>query len=340
MNISKPININKPDLLIISTAIVIALIFSVFQFVMFSEASTPNPGHSAAEIGSGTFGEVGSYIFPGASNVGIGVASPSYNLDVEGTGHFTNPVIVAEPIDPNHIATKSYVLSVLSATCIDNDGDGYGDPGDASCPNGEETDCDDNNILIYPGRTEICDNGVDDDCDTDTDCDDSECVGDPHCVVSCIDNDGDGYGVCPNCDIVNGCTHDGDDCCDSDANVYPGQTKYFSSINNCGNWDYDCNKTISKSNCSGSSCETTGYFNCFRDDCTSYDSRPSSCDISNYNVSCGESVSEEKCIDYPGGTCYTWTVYPTDPPGTVCEADFGFKWCATVTGSEDTCSCK
>lgn len=58
MNIFKPTNINKPDLLILTSAIVIILIFLVFQFVMFSEASTPNPGHSAEEIGSGAFGEV------------------------------------------------------------------------------------------------------------------------------------------------------------------------------------------------------------------------------------------------------------------------------------------
>ena len=34
-------------------------------------------------------------------------------------------------------------------TCIDNDGDGYGDPGDASCDNGPATDCDDDNINIW-----------------------------------------------------------------------------------------------------------------------------------------------------------------------------------------------
>jgi hypothetical protein len=38
-------------------------------------------------------------------------------------------------------------------SCIDNDGDGYGDPGDASCSNGSDPDCDDSNGNEYPGQT-------------------------------------------------------------------------------------------------------------------------------------------------------------------------------------------
>ena len=247
MNIPKLL---KNDKCIILGAIVIALIFSVFQFVMFSEASTPNPGHSAAEIGSGTFGEVGSYIFPGASNVGIGVASPSYNLDVQGTGRFTDNVTVATPIELNHAVTRDYV--------------------------------------------------------------DSVCGG-----VTCIDNDGDGYGVCPNCDIVNGCTHDGDDCCDSDANVYPGQTKYFSSINNCGNWDYDCSGKTEKKDCRGgctinlinkvkgySTRDCTGPLSDFATDCFT-----TSC-----SYSCGEEYDYCYCQSWNGSRdwgsiCSLWEFY-------------------------------
>lgn len=35
----------------------------------------------------------------------------------------------------------------------------------------------------------------------------------------------------------------GDDCCDEDHNVFPGQTKYFGEPNRCGNFDYDCDGT-------------------------------------------------------------------------------------------------
>jgi hypothetical protein len=48
--------------------------------------------------------------------------------------------------------------------CTDTDGDGYGNPGAAGCPNGSSTDCNDNNSLIHPGAAEKG-NNVDDDCD-------------------------------------------------------------------------------------------------------------------------------------------------------------------------------
>ena len=123
MNISKLL---KNDKYIISSAIVIALIFSVFQFVMYSEASTPNPGHSVTEIGSGTFGEVGNYIFPGASNVGIGIGStfPSYNLDVQGTGRFTDPVIVGTPTtNGSHAVTVDYLDAAIDGITGGGSGD-------------------------------------------------------------------------------------------------------------------------------------------------------------------------------------------------------------------------
>ncbi len=43
------------------------------------------------------------------------------------------------------------------STCTDNDGDGYGNPGDPSCPNGPVTDCNDNEPGQYPGHIEVCD---------------------------------------------------------------------------------------------------------------------------------------------------------------------------------------
>ena len=64
--------------------------------------------------------------------------------------------------------------------------------------------------------------------------------------IYCDDTDDDGYGVCPNCNIDHGCTYDGDDCCDTDANAKPGQTAYFSSSNDCGSWDYNCSGAVEK----------------------------------------------------------------------------------------------
>ena len=38
------------------------------------------------------------------------------------------------------------------------------------------SDCDDDNPLGYPGADEICDNGLNDDCDDDLDIDEEDCV--------------------------------------------------------------------------------------------------------------------------------------------------------------------
>ncbi len=48
--------------------------------------------------------------------------------------------------------------------CYDNDGDGYGDPANASCDQ-PELDCNDSDASINPGATEIVDSGVDENCD-------------------------------------------------------------------------------------------------------------------------------------------------------------------------------
>ena len=59
-------------------------------------------------------------------------------------------------------------------TCTDADGDGYGDPANFGCVY-PELDCDDSEYSVNPGRSEICLNGMDDDCDGDADGADSEC---------------------------------------------------------------------------------------------------------------------------------------------------------------------
>ena len=55
-----------------------------------------------------------------------------------------------------------------SVSCVDADRDGYGDPGDPSCPNGPARDCDDAHADSHPGAVEMYDQR-DNDCDGITD---------------------------------------------------------------------------------------------------------------------------------------------------------------------------
>ncbi len=54
--------------------------------------------------------------------------------------------------------------------------------------------------------------------------------------VTC-DQDGDGH-------LAEGAACGGDDCCDTDKNVHPGQTAFFTKPGACGGFDYDCSGKI------------------------------------------------------------------------------------------------
>mgnify|MGYP001616241930 CR=1 FL=1 len=93
-------------------------------------------------------------------------------------------------------------LDINSFPCADNDSDGYGNPGNAVCPNGGATDCNDNNSAIHPGATEVCDS-VDNNCDEAIDESfDADNDGKADCIDNCplisnpdqLDSDGDGKG--------------------------------------------------------------------------------------------------------------------------------------------------
>jgi hypothetical protein len=106
----------------------------------------------------------------------------------------------------------------IPETCTDDDGDGYAIEG-GGCG---LVDCDDGNADVNPGATEVCDNGIDDDCNGLVDGDD------PACLL-CTDADGDGYAIEGGaCGLV--------DCDDGNADVNPGATEV------CDNGiDDDCN---------------------------------------------------------------------------------------------------
>lgn len=77
-------------------------------------------------------------------------------------------------------ANKFQVLSQPPVTCVDNDGDTYGE----NCAAG--TDCDDNDPAVNPGAAEVCDDGKDNDCDGAVDAADSDCA--PACSITVSGN--------------------------------------------------------------------------------------------------------------------------------------------------------
>jgi len=116
------------------------------------------------------------------------------------------------------------------AECIDEDGDGYGNPSTPLCDYPGD-DCDDTNPDVNPGAAEgpdgdpTCSDTLDNDCDGDADLNDIGCV-------ECIDGDTDGYGV-----LASGnCTYPEQDCDDSDPGINPGATEICDGAdNNCVN---------------------------------------------------------------------------------------------------------
>jgi hypothetical protein len=63
-----------------------------------------------------------TFVIRNDGNVGIASSTPGYNLTVNGTGYFSQPIIVGTPTDPSHAATKAYVDSSAGTNWIQSAG--------------------------------------------------------------------------------------------------------------------------------------------------------------------------------------------------------------------------
>jgi len=124
---------------------------------------------------------------------------------------------------------------------IDNDGS-------RSCD--IPSDCNDNDPAVNPGQPEICADGKDNDCDTEID--------EVDCVVTCIDNDGDGYGTNAYLSCPNGAVND---CDDNDPAVNPGAVEGpFGQLSCTDTKDNDCDGLIDSAEaaCQGNCIDNDG----------------------------------------------------------------------------------
>lgn len=194
------------------------------------DASCPQWYHAYAQLDKPNAGSAGEKRFVCLSEdcgaepfccYNYGVSSSNVNLvkcgDKSGCG--TGPHCAPEPTN-TPIATNTPIpTSTLAPTPTNTLAP---TPTNTLAPTNTPTTC------LADGET----------CSADGDC----CSG--HCYD---DTDGDGYTATDSPKICHADNYIGTgDCCDTDADSYPGATSYHTTTNNCGSWDWDCNGTIRK----------------------------------------------------------------------------------------------
>ncbi len=268
-----------------------------------------------------------------------------------------NDPCTADDCDPDAGCTH---VELCCDNGSDDDGDGYPDCSDGDCfvdndgdghdvlPCGD--DCDDTDVKVHPGATEICDDGVDNNCNGWNDCEDPVCLvdadGDGHDALPCgddcddlapavhpgaqelcsdgRDNDCDGPVDCNDNDCLVDADYDGydalpcgPDCNDGDQGINPG------AIENCTDGkDNDCD---GKTDCSDSDCRIDAdgdgsyVFPCGQDcndnDHTVYPGAPEICDD-------GKDNNCDQAADCQDNSCWKdsdYDQYYAEPCGDDCD---------------------
>ncbi|MDP2308968.1 MAG: MopE-related protein [Pseudomonadota bacterium] len=184
-------------------------------------------------------------------------ASVSYSCTalsgkVTNSGDCNDATATASPADTEYCdgidndcdgATDETTAADVDTWYLDSDGDGYGlsTASTIACdrPSGYVSisgDCNDGNLAIRPGATEVCDS-ADNDCDGTADENDAV-----DAATWYRDADTDGYGTVgttfTSCRVPAGYTASSTDCNDSDRTAYPGAAETCDSV------DDDCDGTV------------------------------------------------------------------------------------------------
>ena len=193
------------------------------------------------------FGDA-SVVISSCENSMPGMVQNNTDCDDTDASHNPDTPETCDGTDENCNAQVDEGLSLYS-WYYDDDGDGFGDPFVVleSCAQitgmiSDNSDCDDANADVNPGSDELCNDGIDNNCDGYLD--DSSSV---DAFSGYLDLDGDGFGgggLLSSCDDIY-YTLD-EDCDDDDAAVHPNASEICDGIDNDCNGNIDSN-TLCKS---------------------------------------------------------------------------------------------
>lgn len=200
-------------------------------------------------------------------------------IDNDGDG-FTETQGDCDDADPSTSPSSTEVENGIDDNCdgnIDEGTSAFDDDGDCycesyfegacsgsiepSCTTLEEGDCDDTDPAINPAATEICADGIDNDCNGSQNAENA--IG---CTTFYRDSDNDGFGDSTDsyCDCAPG-GPDGSydatntlDCFDGNALANPQQSGFFSTHRGDGSFDFNCDNNQEKEYSVAGQCDSWG----------------------------------------------------------------------------------
>jgi len=165
-------------------------------------------------------------------------------------------------------------------------------------------DCDDNDDLVNPDAAEVCDDGIDNNCDGLVDCYDTDDCGTVAACTDCTDEDGDGYYDDNIDDVCSG----KNDCNDSDGSINPGATEICDDT-----IDNDCNGDIDLADAYCSDDKDGDDYTPSENDCNDNDAsiNPGVKEVCDDGIdnNCNGKIdsADSKCSDTEDSTCFIST---------------------------------